>query len=334
MPVRIPVAPDPENQERARRFFGLYELQTILGPSPDPSYLGTKKPRHCRFCDQSSPEVTFKKVAHAIPDFLGNRNVFSYFECDRCNAIFARYEDSFANFLGASRTFHQLRGKGNKVPKFKDKKNGLEVVMGEAALEMKSFEDHDPFTVDYAKRTLELVTERPGYVPLHVVKLLIKIGLTLLEPEEVAAYATASRFLLSETSDWRFLHNRMLSIYGYAMPGPPIFRAPYAQLYTLKNTVETPAFDKQLVLFFANYCFQLALPFGEVDKRLHGLTITNPRFPLATNQDRLDKYGPAQVLTLDLTSAEKKKGETHTLSFSFDEARKVPVLPSQEDFGA
>jgi hypothetical protein len=325
MTISLPAPPDAENLHRAERFFGLYALQTLVGPSETPYYLGSLEPRCCRFCGKTAPQVTFKKEAHAIPDFMGNRNVFAYFECDACNILFAKYEDSFANFLGVSRTFHQIRGKGNKIPKFKDPKTGFEVERGANSIEMRVFDEHDPITIDHETKTIKLVTERPGHVPLHIVKLLIKIGLTLLDPEEVADYAWACKFITSEAADANFKDDKLLYIYGYSLPGPAIFRAPFAHLYTRKKGVTEDIVEKQLVLFFGNYFFQIILPFGQPDRRLHGKTITVPRYPLLIQQEWLDRFGPAQVLTWNFTSSEKKKASTHKLSFSFEGTVEYPV---------
>ena len=42
----------------------------------------------CRFCGKIAPEVTFRTVAHAVPELLGNRGLTSSYECDTCNAFF------------------------------------------------------------------------------------------------------------------------------------------------------------------------------------------------------------------------------------------------------
>lgn len=49
-----------------------------------------KKKRVCRFCRQSYPIVTFKKTAHAISESLGNKLLFCYEECDKCNENFGK----------------------------------------------------------------------------------------------------------------------------------------------------------------------------------------------------------------------------------------------------
>ena len=55
--------------------------QWILQPGKK-FFLGDKANRQCRFCEKRSPEVTFRKKAHAIPELLGNKSLITYYECD------------------------------------------------------------------------------------------------------------------------------------------------------------------------------------------------------------------------------------------------------------
>ena len=53
----------------------------------------------CRFCGKKEPEVTFNKIAHAIPEMLGNKQYISLSECDTCNKKFSKYEDNLEGYL-------------------------------------------------------------------------------------------------------------------------------------------------------------------------------------------------------------------------------------------
>jgi hypothetical protein len=55
---------------------------------------------------------------------MGNKVLFSGYECDACNRIFSRYENDLGNFSGVWHTISQVRGRGG-VPKFKDEKKGF-----------------------------------------------------------------------------------------------------------------------------------------------------------------------------------------------------------------
>ena len=80
-----------------------------------------EKGRICRFCGKGKPEVAFKSVAHAVPEFLGNKSLVSQNECDTCNQLLAmKYEDDLAKWFGPMRTVSQIRGKSG-VPTYKNK---------------------------------------------------------------------------------------------------------------------------------------------------------------------------------------------------------------------
>ena len=68
--------------------FGYDGLEEWIG-EPD------ENKRICRFCGKSVPRVSFKKIAHAIQDALGNKLLFCYEECDTCNHDLAMVEDQF-----------------------------------------------------------------------------------------------------------------------------------------------------------------------------------------------------------------------------------------------
>jgi hypothetical protein len=111
---------DENNLRKAQNFFSKYKLVSMLGDLEKKFTLGNKSDRVCRFCGKTEAGVKFISDAHIIPEFMGNHNLLSYFECDSCNSIFSKYENSFANFMRITRTISQVKGKNNKIPKYKD----------------------------------------------------------------------------------------------------------------------------------------------------------------------------------------------------------------------
>ncbi|MFV0468355.1 MAG: HNH endonuclease, partial [Dysgonomonas sp.] len=63
------------------------------------THLGEKKDKTCRFCGNKHPEVTFKMVTHAIPEFTGNKTLISEYECDICNGLFSQMETQMSNYM-------------------------------------------------------------------------------------------------------------------------------------------------------------------------------------------------------------------------------------------
>lgn len=76
------------------------------------TYLGNEADKRCRFCQKAEPDVTFKLRAHAIPECTGNRNLFTHYECDSCNAQFGEdIETQFGKWSSCRRSFGKVRGK-------------------------------------------------------------------------------------------------------------------------------------------------------------------------------------------------------------------------------
>lgn len=307
------------NLKKAQNFFSKYELVSMLGDSEKKFILGDKTDRVCRFCGKTNKEVKFKKEAHVIPEFMGNHNLLSYFECDICNSKFSKYEDSFANFMGITRTISQIKGKKNKIPKYKDPRTGLEMTISDKGMQMTTIEGTDVFELDKENNSFTLKTKRPGYIPIHIPKILIKMGLCMLLEDEKDDFDFTRKFVIDTEKEDKFKDFNLLRVFGYFIPGPPKFNKPFLQLYRKKeNSLNDNIPIYQLIFYYASYQFQMTLPFGKPDEHLQGKKVDLPIAPLLIDNSYLQKYGAERFLNLNLTSHEKKSGEEHNISFSFD----------------
>jgi hypothetical protein len=78
--------------------------------------------RRCRFCGLGKPAVKFKKLAHAVADFLGNTSVISLNECDDCNTRFGSgCEDHLAKATLLHRAVAGVPRKDRSRTTFKDR---------------------------------------------------------------------------------------------------------------------------------------------------------------------------------------------------------------------
>ena len=86
--------------------------------------LGTRSPRKCSICGRgpnSAPPATFRKVAHVVPESLGNRWLTTYDECDDCNSRFGReLEDDLGKMTLPDRAMNGVRSK-RRTAKLKPK---------------------------------------------------------------------------------------------------------------------------------------------------------------------------------------------------------------------
>lgn len=81
-----------------------------------------KTKRICRFCGKSMPVVTFKKIAHAIPEGLGNKKIIDNEECDNCNLRFGNgLDNELIDYFSFHRGIFGIKGKKGVVTnKFKN----------------------------------------------------------------------------------------------------------------------------------------------------------------------------------------------------------------------
>jgi len=100
-----------EHEKQFLKIITDYEVESIyLHPEKRPK-LKRKDCRICRYCGCSYTTMTFKKIAHIVPELMGNANLISDYECDSCNALFSKYENDLANFLGIARTLTAAKAK-------------------------------------------------------------------------------------------------------------------------------------------------------------------------------------------------------------------------------
>jgi HNH endonuclease len=155
--------------------------------------LGNKEDRVCRFCGLREPQVSFRKDAHAIAEMLGNKSLFTAYECDTCNGKFGRgIEQDLGNWSKLMRTMSRIRGK-NGVPTLKRGGNtGWRIeYRDDGGLDIKDYEANPVHTVDEARKSVQFRLKRDPYTPVGVMKAFVKMGLTLLPEDEMPNFKHA-----------------------------------------------------------------------------------------------------------------------------------------------
>ncbi|SMP18134.1 hypothetical protein [Chryseobacterium profundimaris] len=209
----------PINDEVVNDLKKILEEYTIIESveihENDPSkkiYLGEKDNRTCRFCQKKHPQTSFKNVSHTVPEFLSNKSLLSYYECDVCNNYFSMFDSEFARILLPFNTFSSTKNKKNKTPKFN---NGLEIFEDvNSIINIKNLPDNiigDP-------NNIEFELETPTYIPNYVYRSLIKMGISVIGNDKINNYRSEIAWLMSLTSDTITESSMIFSLFPFARP--------------------------------------------------------------------------------------------------------------------
>ena len=275
--------------------------------------LGDRNNRACRFCGERSPEVTFKSAAHAIPEALGNKTLFTAYECDTCNHGFGTgIENDFGNWSKPMRTFAQIAGKSG-VPTIKTKRGDSRVEFGPNGFDIKQYETDPIFEIDEKKKTLTFRLQRDPYTPIAVLKAFIKMGLSVLPEEEMPNFRAAL--------SWVRNSNHQVSLVAKCpmmhtfVPGPRPFDI--ALILLRRRRDDIPAPYATFVLAYGNEVLQVFLPSPERDHHIDGQQIAVRPFP--NPYDLIpSEFGPLKRGLTDLTGRSLIRGDIIPIAIHFD----------------
>lgn len=292
--------------------------------------LGDRSIRRCRFCGNSPTVVTFGKVAHAIPEALGNRGLTSAYECDTCNELFGGgIESDLGEWSKPIRTFSRIAGK-NGVPTLKQSsQGGWRIQFADGRLNITDYEDNPVHEVDEANKRVIITLKRGSFTPVAVFKAFVKIGLTLLPEPELAPFTEALAWV-RETDHAKSWIRAAPIIYTFLNGPMPNDRITALVLRRKPSVVDVPyAF---LILGFGNEVFQVILPAPAEDAVLKGQNFSVVPFPTPGGPDPA-RYGRAVPKAIDMTGVNVVRGETTTIVLRFEESVRIepasgdPALP-------
>lgn len=156
-----------------------------------------KATRKCRFCGLDHLSTEFKQTAHAISEGLGNKKVFIYEECDRCNEKFSReLEPDLINYFSIFRTFFDVKGKGGSK-KLKGKEFEIIINDGQPTITFNS-DSHRPEYNDKAyKLGLELLDKVNSQ---DVYRCLCKFVISVIDSEHLEMFQETIQWINKESS--------------------------------------------------------------------------------------------------------------------------------------
>jgi hypothetical protein len=141
--------------------------------------------------------VSFHDLAHVIPESLGNKKLFSNYECDSCNHEFGNtIEDHLNKYLMPYRIGSIILGKKTTLSYKIGKNDRLDVtgrhwnithVNGDED-EKKLNEVLDTIVEEIDDHTVRFKIKRQTYIPIFVYKALEKIALDIIPDNEVSEF--------------------------------------------------------------------------------------------------------------------------------------------------
>ncbi|MEN9908267.1 MAG: hypothetical protein RLZZ540_1416 [Bacteroidota bacterium] len=278
-------------------------------------YLGNKEDKKCRFCTKSAPEVTFRQVAHAIPEFVNNHRLVSYYECDSCNAKFARtLETHMGDYMNVYHTMSQVKGKRG-VPSYRKVGEKSRIDHTEKGLKIDYFQDEtENVKIDEENKTLTITATRATYVPIAIYKCLTKMALTIVDDAELIHFQKTLDWINEENHEESKYFIESLKCYFSLTPGPLPHDFTTCILGKRKNDASENVPYMIFLLAYGNYTFQIFLPMCDIDDTKGNFNMA----PIPTPFDFNNQYGSPDYKVLDLYSTEKCRGEEVSLTMGFE----------------
>jgi hypothetical protein len=293
-------------EELAIKFWQAYKpIKLIYLPdSNNKKQLKPRNKRRCRYCGLDAKKTTFKKDAHFFPESLGNKTLFSDYECDKCNAIFGTYEDQLAKFFEIERPLNKIKGK-EKYPSYKAPDKELKISVGKVkeknVVEIERLDSENQLiTFNEESLTWKISMKRNPIIPNKIYKYLLKLGLSLLPENDVNEdYQTATKYILNRLEN----SLKQCVTVGYVLPIFVCYK-PHAYLFVKRNPEEN--ISTHVVSFYCfNYIISVPLLFNKKDFKYYSEKIRALTYPPFFHE--LDDAVNSEIRTFALDFSSEKK---------------------------
>lgn len=279
-------------------------------------FIGDKGNRKCRFCGKTAPEVSFRKKAHALPECIGNKSLFTYYECDLCNKRFGDgCENDFGNWSLPTRTMSRIRG-GSGIPTIKQGPNGTWRVEGHpTGLSLSVDETEAFYEVDEANKTLKLNLRRAPYRPVMIVQAMVKMALSVMPEEELPNFQQALGWI--EPGNTLTQMAAPTPFFYTFISGPMASDLITVAVLTRRhdNLVTPYSF---LLLVYGHEMLQMVIPSIEKDRHHYGKRMEFRRFPCFRDEGG-SAPGNTLSMQLSLHSAEWVRDDKITFEMQYQE---------------
>ncbi|MCO6175482.1 HNH endonuclease [Flavobacterium sp. NRK F10] len=259
-----------------------YEVYKTVNSMID--YVSPKEEFHiCRYCN--SQNATFKSKAHLLPEFTGNKTIFTHNECDDCNHKFGLYETNLSAFSGIKNSFLPIKGK-KKYPKFKSNDSKFSIQFQDNNKVIAKIEETND-SLKIKNGSIEINTETQTFIPLYVFKSLVKFAISFMPKEDLKKFKTTLEWLSNPNKKVDTNQFPLLLIHNESRP--PITK-PIAILSKRKSkTYNSPEFV--FIFGFGFHRLQIFLPFNTSDNDIikNGKIILPLNYHFVTQKEKNKK---------------------------------------------
>lgn len=277
----------------------------------------------CRFCNGIEPIAQFKHISHVVPEFLGNKFLFSNDECDECNRKFGNtIENDLANFVGIHRTLTAIKGK-NGIPSKEYQKEREKIYYNkDNILSIVAHANSEAISISLKEKTLRIESQKEPYYPIGVFKALTKIALSVMPENYLSDFSKNLNWLNESNEINTFLPPQVIRALYTFIPG----FTPFPAIQTLLIKRKDGIFDMPYMIFriaFKNFIYQIPL-FRDINDLPHiGESHDKMIMHLIPNYHdycgRKHLFGSSESIILDFSLCEKLKAQKEKFEFSFGE---------------
>src|ERR1043165_1591451 len=243
-------------QDRYAHFTHFYETEYFIEDQSGAKLPNTCFDNICRYCGSSGK---FRTIAHLCPESLGNKHIISKDECDQCNAKFGKYDNQLANFFQVIRVVGGIKGKKG-IPKYADQITTINVkVDGQRkTIQLNTAITKADVIIRKDISTVKVRFVSQSFRGRQVMRSLMKVGIALLDINELQDYQRVIKILQSHTTSIPF---NLFPIYIWTMPFN-LYNAVSIVTMKRKSTSQTTLQvipERIVALSFANQFVQVPL---------------------------------------------------------------------------
>lgn len=268
------ILPDPEDVEKDD-FYTFYEPIKLIDNLNRKTIIGSSFT--CRFCGETERSNFKLNNAHTIPEFTGNKWLFSKDECKKCNELFSIYENELGRHGSVMRALLGIKTKKGNPSTIKTEE--FRIAWDGDSIKMNLYDDRMDidtdkhgkvsFYSDFRKHEEggNITIPLPDFIPNYLFRTLVKVGFSIMPDEEL------------ESSNFDILKNWLINkdynpnniikpqnCYIYYARLPFGKRTPILQLHKKRPSYKEENIPTYSLIFgYGTDLFQLFLPFVESD---------------------------------------------------------------------